>query len=128
LLPPLREASDEAIYRRGHVQPMGRLRSPNGPLQYHYTKANRAYRQQVGFPRKWWPAQSPDLNPIENVWSIIKRRINRKRHRIHSKEEMIEAILKEWASLTTADYLKCIDSMEKRVKICILAEGGPIKY
>jgi DDE superfamily endonuclease len=63
--------------------------------RYHYTKANRAYHQQVGFSRKWWLAQSSDLNPIENVWSIIKRQINRKRHRIHLKEEIVEAILKE---------------------------------
>jgi len=74
-----------------------------------------------------WLAQSPDLNPIENVWTIIKKRISWKHYRIQTAEEMGQAILKEWEALMVADYIKCIDSMEKRVRLCQLAKGGPLK-
>jgi hypothetical protein len=40
-----------------------------------------------------YPAQSPDLNPIEAIWNIIKQRL---RHRIfQSKEEIKEALQEE---------------------------------
>jgi hypothetical protein len=38
------------------------------------------------------------------------------------------AVQKEWELLIEADYLKCVDSMKKQVRLCIKAKGGPIKY
>ena len=75
-----------------------------------------------------WPAQSPNLNPIENLWRIIKLRVSRCRHRIHSVEEMKETIKEEWERLMEEDFRKCIESMKKRCKFVIKARGGSIKY
>jgi DDE superfamily endonuclease len=96
--------------------------------KYHNTKANHTWRMKNGFASILWPAQSPDLNPIENVWAIIKRRISRKRHKIKNTKDIVAAVKKEWEFLTVQDYIKCIDSMKKRVHLCIKAKGGPIKY
>jgi transposase len=58
-----------------------------------------------------WPAQSPDLNPIEYLWMITKLRISKERHRIHNIEQMEEVIREEWENLTPADWEDCIKSM-----------------
>ena len=62
----------------------------------------------------------PDLNPIENLWRIIKIRVNAQQHRIHFLEEM--------KKVTEEDFRKCIESMHCRCKLLILARGGSIKY
>lgn len=95
---------------------------------YHTSKYTKKSCAEVGLLRMIWPAQSPDLNPIENLWRIIKIRVSSRRHQIHSVEEMRVAISEEWEKLTEEDYRKCIESMHKRCKLVILAKGESIKY
>ncbi len=70
---------------------------------YHTSKMTTKWCQKFGL---YVPSQSPDLNPIENLWRIIKTRVSTQRHRIHSLEEMIQ---EEWDKLTE-DFRKCIES------------------
>ena len=39
-----------------------------------------------------WPPQSSDLNPIENLWSIIKRKVYKNGHQFSSKKDLREMI------------------------------------
>ena len=43
-----------------------------------------------------WPPSSPDLNPIENLWSIIKQKIYEGGRQFTSKQQLWEAILTFW--------------------------------
>ena len=95
---------------------------------YHTSKYIKTLCRDVGLLRVIWAAQSPDLNPIGNLWHIIKIRVSGQRHRIRSVEEMRIAISEEWERLTEEDYRKCIENMHKRCKLVILARGESIKY
>ena len=41
-----------------------------------------------------WPGNSPDINPIENLWAIIKRRLQKED--CSTMQKMISAVIKVW--------------------------------
>ena len=53
-----------------------------------------------------WPANSPDLNAIENVWRILKSRV--KLHHSQTPEELRKAIQKEWDLISYDEINHCI--------------------
>ena len=46
-----------------------------------------------------WPANSPNLNPIGNVWSLLKSRMHKRPPCPFTKQQMADAIHKEWEIL-----------------------------
>ena len=71
------------------------------------------------------PAQSPDLNPIEAIWNIIKQRL---RHRVfYSDEEVKEALQEEWSKVTMEEVRKRITEMPGRCLRLSKNGGKPIK-
>lgn len=43
-----------------------------------------------------WPAQSPDINIIENLWQKIKRKIEQSVHEITSVKQFYEKVFSIW--------------------------------
>ncbi len=73
-----------------------------------------------------WPENSPDLNPIENLWDIVKRKMRDTRP--NNADELKAAIKATWASITPDQYHRLITSMPRRTDAVIHAKGGPTKY
>ena len=74
-----------------------------------------------------WPENSPDLNPIENLWSVMKNKASEK----HSTNlgTLQSAIKEVWVKEISSDYCcKLIESMSHRVQEVIKNKGGHTKY
>ncbi|MCJ8736209.1 hypothetical protein PDJAM_G00256240 [Pangasius djambal] len=73
-----------------------------------------------------WPSQSPDLNPIENLWRDMKIAVHR---RSPSNLTELELFCKEeWAKLSLSRCAKLVETYPKRLAAVIAAKGGSTKY
>ena len=76
-----------------------------------------------------WPPNSPDLNPIENVWRILKSRV--KLRRAASLQELRKAIEDVWKEITLEEVNECIlgskkhpnRHMHRRFQMCVDNNG-----
>lgn len=83
-----------------------------------------------------WPAQSPDLNPIENVWHILKVKFHNRfsdlRCTLSKSQNSIEkygSIIQEvWSEINPTVLSNLIRSMPGRIQAVIEAKGGAIDY
>ena len=77
----------------------------------------------------FWPANSPDLNPIETVWDWIKDYIQEKYPEVHrSYPRLREAVAEAWNAVTDEQVRELIRSMPERCQAVIDAQGGHTKY
>jgi hypothetical protein len=75
-----------------------------------------------------WPAQSPDLNPIEQLWTHIKRRLADYEIPPSGIIELWERVEAEWNKIEPKVCQDLIESMPRRVQAVIEAKGGYTKY
>lgn len=75
-----------------------------------------------------WPAQSPDLNPIENLWSILKRRLGSYKSDANGVHELWDRVKKEWQNISVTECRRLVESMPRRIEAVIKARGGPSEY
>ncbi|CAB5373445.1 unnamed protein product [Rhizophagus irregularis] len=71
-----------------------------------------------------WPAQSPDLNPIEHLWNEIDRRLRQLPGNITSKDDLWDKVQLVWNQIDVDFCLKLIDTMPQRIKDVLRAGGG----
>jgi transposase len=85
----------------------------------------RAAHQILAFPH---PAQSPDLNPIENIWYALKIAINKRPVIPRNVDALWTAIQEEWAKIDTELIDRLVESMPKRARAVWEVKGGHTKY
>ena len=72
---------------------------------------------------------SPDLNPIEHMWALLKRRLNEYDTAPKGMNELFERITDTWyKKITKEDCLKVIDSMPSRIEAVIKSKGYWTEY
>jgi len=82
----------------------------------------------IGWGPGSWPSNSPDLNPLENLWHVLRSNIRKRKTQPRTKEALIEALQEEWKKLKMEVVNKLCDSMPRRLQAVIDARGGTTKY
>lgn len=94
----------------------------------HKAKTVTEFLERNGISCLDWPAGSPDLNPIENIWNILKVRRAKKFGFPLNRDELIQQVFTIWNELTIEDCEKCICNMERRLLEVVKMKGRCTKY
>ena len=71
-----------------------------------------------------WPPSSPDLNPIENLWSIVKQKIYVGGRQFTSKQMLWEAIVASCKDIKAETITEVTSSMDSRIVKLISKKGS----
>lgn len=74
-----------------------------------------------------WPAQSPDLNPIENLWEHLDRKVH-ELGPIKNANEMFEKLTEAWNAIDRRTIENLKQSMTRRMQAVLNAKGCHTKY
>ena len=117
---------------RQHALPHLRKRTVETPIfmqdnaTSYKSKTVLSYLEEEGIAVMKWPPQSPDMNPIENVWKIIGEKVqNRNPQNI---DDLWGFLKEKWESITTTLCDKLIGSCGQRCNEVIQWKGKFTKY
>lgn len=94
----------------------------------HSAQCVEQYLADVGIRRMQWPARSPDMNPIEHVWDMLKRRVKRCPNPPQNLRELKTALVAAWEEIPQMDIRNIVHSMPDRMQAVIRARGGNTRY
>ena len=119
---PLWEFYSDIMEERGSAL----LMEDGAPI--HRCILAKKWRELNGITTLEWPAQSPDLNPIENVWKLLKDAVSTHNPPIRTIEDLRNALNKEWTKLDIGIIRKVVENMPQRIKDVIQAQGRSTRY
>lgn len=113
-------------YLRRYGQRHARAVEDGAPV--HWRKSLQSERDKLKITNFPHPAHSPDLNPIENMWSIVKTKLRRRSRIPTSEDELWRAIQEEWDAIPIRTVNRLVDGMPKRVRLLKQQRGWSIPY
>jgi transposase len=102
----------------------------------HTAKAVALWFRENGINVMEWPPYSPDMNPIEHLWFLLKEHVDNVNPHINNvvggedkiKAALFDALYKAWEALDEYYLHDLVWSMERRVEALIASEGWYTKY
>lgn len=89
----------------------------------HTAKVVSEWLQTQRFSVLDWPPQSPDLNPIENLWSYLKQQLAKYATPPQGMNELWKRVQEEWYAIPTETLKKLYESVPKRIQEVKRAKG-----
>jgi transposase len=126
----------ESVLKKGLIPQakaiFGRQGVSNWELQQDGARAHTA-KQTVAFLKQEgvrllpdWPANSPDLSWIENLWAIVDNKLRKQNYA--NFEEFRDALRRIWDEIPVATLENLERTMRKRIQVCIERKGGHVGY
>ena len=98
----------------------------NAPI--HTSRETKSWLEEQGVTMLEWPSMSPDLNPIENLWGILARRVYANGRQYHSLEDLKKAIIKCWSEIDQNTLKSLVRSMPERCREVLEKKGGKTRF
>lgn len=92
----------------------------------HTSKLVKNWLKSQSFEVMEWPAKSPDLSWIENLWGYVSKQLSKRTDL--TRENFVCEVMKEWDSIPQHVHNKTYESIKDRLHSCIDNEGGSTKY
>ncbi|RPD70494.1 hypothetical protein L226DRAFT_470191 [Lentinus tigrinus ALCF2SS1-7] len=89
----------------------------------HTAGLSKSARLRLGIHTLTHPPNSPDLNPIEPLWGLLKTRVSAQRKSRESLDALWEVAQSVWAEISEEDLRRVMGSMPARVKAVRKAQG-----
>jgi transposase len=94
----------------------------------HRARSTTEFLVELEIPTMDWPALSPDLNPIENVWGMMARRVYKSGRQYSNVADLIAAVRAAWDDITIEDLANLTSSMTDRCIAVVRSKGAKIGY
>lgn len=94
----------------------------------HVAKITKKWLEDNNIDVLEWPAVSPDLNPIENLWGILVRGVYANGRQFDQIADLEKAIRQCWNDIDLSITKNLVSSMKKRIFNVIKANGAQTKY
>ena len=115
VVPALQQIGAQAVFMDDNATP-------------HRCRAVNTFVVQAGITRMPWPANSPDINPIENIWGELGRRVQENHPLPANRQQLLQYLQQEWANLPQALITRTVNTMRQRCVDCVAARGGHIRF
>ena len=113
--------SATALYGQGQAFV---FQQDNAPC--HKARRVSDFLQRSGVVVMDWPAQSPDLNPIEHLWEVLFRKVeNKKPSNLNALWQLLQ---EAWVDIPAATIQKLVHSMPARCAAVVKAKGRHTRY
>ena len=101
-----------------------RLQQDNDPK--HTSKLAKNFIQENVPAIMDWPSSSPDINPIENLWGLVKRNVEKRKPR--NLEDLKVFMVEEWEKIPQETIKNLINSMKNRYELILENNGDRIGH
>ena len=71
----------------------------HGNTRPHTARVCTAFLADAGIVVMDWPAKSPDINPVENVWALLSDKVKKRDNPPRNLEELTVALQEEWQAI-----------------------------